>query len=286
MLEPPPSPNASFAPLVVDAERDQGPRRFRSTHDLSALPAGLDRVGLGELNCSGSAQFSGYGWDRIQEQLGHAGRIHVVDLRQESHGFVDGTAISWYATKNFGAVGLTTEEARVLEQLRLKILGASAEVLFADIAAVKAGRAHELARLPKGRVQSESDLVESVANYVRLPVTDHLRPCDEVLEEFVIFARSLCEGEHVHFHCRGGKGRTSTFMALTDILRNAPRVELDVILGRQAALNAYDLRAIPDATSLKHPYAVERRALLDEFYAFARDGAASWRDWRSHNARR
>ena len=33
MLEPPPSPNALFAPLVVDAERDQAPRRLRGTSD-------------------------------------------------------------------------------------------------------------------------------------------------------------------------------------------------------------------------------------------------------------
>src|ERR1041384_3058382 len=135
MNRPASSPDATFAPLVIDDDGEDI-RRWCST---DALPPGdLERRGLPELRCSTSAQFSAAGLRWVLERLARSGPsgVWVVDLRQESHGFVDGAAVSWYAQNNWGNVGLDPEEVGALETLRLKMLadGATVRVGRADLA--------------------------------------------------------------------------------------------------------------------------------------------------------
>jgi protein-tyrosine phosphatase len=121
-------------------------------------------------------------------------------------------------------------------------------------------------------------------HYVRLPVTDHARPSDAVVDRFIELIRGLRDTQHVHLHCRGGKGRTATFMALHDMLRNAGRLPLATILARQAALAGYDLTRRPDPAAAKAPFIDDRLAFLARFHDYARqnpDGEpAQWSAWR------
>ena len=87
------------------------------------------------------------------------------------------------------------------------------------------------------------------------------------MEAFLRFAAALPEGAHVHFHCRGGKGRTAAFLAMFDMLRNARRDSFETIIERQAALGAYDLRRLPEEGSPKSPWAKERWDFLSRFHA-------------------
>src|SRR5205823_3844423 len=153
---------------VLDAEADAPLSRFR------------EAPGLG---CSGSAQFSARGFAQLLERI-PADRLYVADLRQESHCFADGAALSWYAAMNWGCAGLDAAECA-----------------------------------------------------------------------------------HLHFHCRGGKGRTAVFMALFDMLRNARRDSFDAVIERQAALGAYDLRRLPEEGNPKFPFAKERWSFLSRFHA-------------------
>lgn len=279
MQEPPPPPDASFAPLVLDAALEQPLRRFRSTSDLPPLPPDIDPAGLSDLRCSGSAQFSASGWDQIRAQLGNPSSLHVIDLRQESHGFVNGDAVSWYATQNWGAVGLGVEQSLALEALRLELLSRSEEIGVGDVRTVKQGRRPAFVSKQRLSVMSERELVAPLGTYVRFPVTDHLRPRDEVVDAFVAFVRSLAGRPHLHFHCRGGKGRTAMFMALYDMMRNAHRVALHAILARQRIVNDYDLTSLPEEGAPKRPFIAERRLFLEQFYRFALDGSGTWTGW-------
>jgi hypothetical protein len=279
MRQPLTSPDASFAPLVLDAAAGEPARRFRSSDFALAIGDEVDPTGLSGLRCSGSAQFSATGWDDIRGRVGGAQALHVIDLRQESHGFVGGEAVSWYAARNWGAVGLDDDESLALEALRLKLVAGAAEVSVADVRDVKAGRPVAFVSKKSTCVLSEAALVAPTARYTRLPVTDHARPRDAVVDAFVTLARLSLEGYHVHFHCRGGKGRTATFMALFDMLRNAQRVDLRSIVERQRLLNDYDLGAVPAESSPKRAFIDERRAFLERFYHFARAGADTWTEW-------
>ena len=62
-------------------------------------------------------------------------------------------------------------------------------------------------------------VVGRTVEYVRLPVTDHCTPRGDTLVRFIdLSQRIVCDRDWVHFHCRGGSGRTATFLALYDML--------------------------------------------------------------------
>lgn len=284
MRVPPLAPDASFAPLVVD---DDGPRarRFRSTSAPPSL-VGLETRGLAQLACSGSAQFSAEGWRELRTLLGHVPEedLYVIDLRQESHGFLNGCAVSWYARWNWGCSGLSSEEALALEALRLQLLERSDTVLVARAEQLKRGEPPAPITWTKQHVASEArQLALPPGRYVRLPVIDHSRPSDAVVDDFIHLVHGLPAGAHLHFHCRGGKGRTSTFLALLDMLRNAAWLSFDSILERQQRLNEYDLRKLPEPQSHKAPYIQERLSFLERFHQYARENPHgkphTWTDW-------
>lgn len=286
MLTPPAAFDATSAALVLD---DDGPeaRHFRSTSALPPLD-GLDATGLAELRCSGSAQPSLAAFRDLRRRLAHVpdGGLYVVDLRQESHGFVNDAAVSWYAQSNWGAAGLSDDDALALEALRLRLLSLAPLVRIGDVATVKRGAPPSFTELERPRVASEAQALGlAPGRYLRLPVTDHARPADATVDRFVAFVRALPAGAHVHLHCRGGKGRTSTFLALLDLLEHATRLPLEIILERQTRLGDYDLRKPADPASAKAPCRAERLAFVERFYDYAKQnpGGAprSWTSWTS-----
>jgi protein-tyrosine phosphatase len=241
MQIPPASSDATSAPLIRDALADRAAHQFRSTRIVGSLPARFDSTGFAGLGMSGSSQFSEFGWQEIRKHLAGVPdeEIFVLDFREESHGFLNGNAVSWYAAHNWGNAGLSAAEAVAIEELRLSILRKSdvVDVLVGhevrDRKAVPAVVGPENASqappapLPmpanfycaintadrvcpsengqiakKGqidrkqvecwkmdRVASEREIVALPAgHYSRFPVTDHLRPSDEIVNAFIAFA--------------------------------------------------------------------------------------------------
>ena len=69
---------------------------------------------------SGSKQFSENGLTLMKESIDTNLPITIVDLRQESHGFVNGLPISWANSKNDANKGLTKAEVLADESNKLK----------------------------------------------------------------------------------------------------------------------------------------------------------------------
>lgn len=210
-----------------------------------------------ELRQSGSSQFTHAGLVQIRDKI-HAmapdAEIVVVDLREESHGIAaNGRPISWRNEHDWANLGKTTEEITADEAKRLDAVGAT----------------------------TEHALCESVGvSYLRLPVPDHMKPDDATVAAFVRELESeRRKGTWLHFHCHAGKGRTTTFLTLDEILARAGAegVTLDSILYHQHEAGGADLRSISAPDSYKHAAAIERLDFLRAFFETARAAAASAR---------
>ncbi len=125
--------------------------------------------------------------------------------------------------------------------------------------------------------------------YVRITVTDHARPLDDEVDRFILAVRALPENAWAHFHCEAGRGRTTTFMVLYDVLRNAKRVSLEDIVRRQKLLG-YDYDVLRPAApgSWKTPYTEDRIAFVRAFYNYARANPNGrpqlWSEWLNSGA--
>ena len=86
-------------------------------------------------------------------------------------------------------------------------------------------------------VQNENALVEAEnISYLRIPITDGNLPTDTMVEYFVDFIKKQPENTWIHFHCKAGVGRTTTFMIMYDIIKNCNEVSLNDIIARQLLL--------------------------------------------------
>lgn len=69
-------------------------------------------------------------------------------------------------------------------------------------------------------VMSERQLVEQNGlYYYRIAATDHIWPSPENIDDFIAFIRTLPDHAWLHFHCQAGKGRTTIYMAMYDMMK-------------------------------------------------------------------
>lgn len=228
-----PTTNADSVRLVADTKNIEGlPKHFRKTTDSLKVDDGkpLNLKGLSNLNASGSSQFSPNNIKLLKESIGTNLPIVVVDLRQESHGFINDTPVSWLGPKNKANLGLSKEQVLKDEKAKLQAIQLGKPVTIGDKSIIPT------------KVQDESELVKSVGmSYMRIPVTDTMRPTDEMVDYFIEFVNSLPDNTWLHFHCKEGIGRTTTFMTMYDIMRNAKQVSLEDIMNRQVLLGGKNL---------------------------------------------
>ncbi|MFC5720705.1 hypothetical protein ACFP1Z_11075 [Streptomyces gamaensis] len=273
------------AQLVVDVADAAGlPKRFRTSAEKPGAPRGdgklPDLTGLDGLRAAGSAAPSAQGLVAVAHRL--PGRTVDVDLRQETHLFVNGMGVSWFGRDNNANLDLGHAAVLTAEDKAKALLAHESSITFADIPK-KSVRQDGPVRDPK-RVQSEEETARAAGlGYLRLTVPDHHRPQDEEVDRFVAFVRKQSPDTWLYFHCRGGKGRTTTFMAMYDMMRNAQRVGYEDILRRQQLLGGTDLLGADDTEGGQ---ALARKEFLRSFHAYARtntDGFATpYSTWVAH----
>lgn len=263
------------------------PRNFRTTDDAlkedkHGTPAA---TGLRDLRASGSGEFTPEGLKLLQART--RGPVTVFDLRQETHVLVNDLPVSWYASRDWANVGRSQSAVEADEAARIQSLQPGSEIEIRPGDRVKKGSPDSVPaqRVTVEHASTEQDVVSATgANYVRLTVTDHARPLDDVVDRFVLAVRALSDQAWAHFHCEAGRGRTTTFMVLYDMLRNANRVSLEDIVSRQKILGYdYDVLQPPDSGDWKAPYTADRAAFVRAFYNYARANPNGrpqlWSEW-------
>src|SRR6266516_1577675 len=262
------------------------PRNFRTTDDpLTGKSATPGATGLSDLRASGSGEFTPESLKLVLART--RGPVTVFDLRQETHIFVNDIPVSWYASHDWANVGRSQEEIESEEAARVQSFKPGSEIDVRLGHPVKHGNGNSVTpqRVTVQRASTERDVVEGAGtHYVRVAVTDHARPLDQEVDRFVLAVRELPENACTHFHCEAGLGRTTTFMVLYDMLRNATRVSLEDIVRRQKILSSgYDVLQPDEPRNWKAPYATDRAAFVRAFYDYARANQNGrpqlWSEW-------
>ncbi|MCR1952043.1 hypothetical protein NSA50_13420 [Clostridium sp. DSM 100503] len=237
---------ASDVNLVEDSANNNSlPHHFRKIPDEITLKKNQDinLKGLDKLNMSGSAQFSESALSLIKDSIPDNFSIISVDLRQESHGFINGIAVSWKNSDNSANKGLSLPEVLSTENKLLKSIKLGTPITFHN---------NKETVVPKS-VQSELELTKSKEiGYVRIPVTDGQVPTDDMVDYFIDFVNKLPDNAWLHFHCKAGIGRTTTFMIMYDIMKNYKDVSLNDIIKRQVVLSKMSDKNAQDFYSGNH----------------------------------
>ena len=151
-------------------------------------------------------------------------QLYLVDLREESHLYFGKHAVSWYADKDFANVGQTLAWI-VADEAALAAINAQRETQVFCINEDDQGNVAPTGyrELFVESAATEEEVAAQMSpsfrpNYIRIPVTDHCMPSTDALNRFVKLCHSLKPDEWVHCHCHGGDGRTTTFLALFDMV--------------------------------------------------------------------
>lgn len=250
------------------------------------------QIGFHQLRISGSGQYSAGQLAALVQHLVEnyqvkRDKIIVVDLREEPHGFINNNSVTFY----YGPLSLKRNQSPATalkdDGQRIQFIRAMPYALINYLTKGEDG-------LPNNKVPkilavlsaiTEQQLAQALGvHYSRIPVTDHFRPNNQEVDNFIDLIESLDSQFWIHVKCRGGRGRTTTFMMLYDMLKN-PTLPKDAFFKRQKMIEGSQLgKAIPILhKEWKWALAMDRAVFLDRFYGYlhARDGYGKykWSQW-------
>ena len=262
--------------LILNAPDKSGtPRNYRAIKNLDA---------------SGSGQFSANELDVVRERAG--GRpLTVLDLRQESHGFVGGTAVSWFGARDAANNGKAPVQIVNDESALLAGLASQTEITVQKVTGKSEDRAigdSKPVRLPVPSVQNEQAVVgTSGAGYARVYAADYQAFTDEQVDQLVAFWQSRPPGGWVHVHCAAGQGRTTQALVLFDALENASTTSLQDIVDRQKDAGGINVLSTKSTPAWRHDGEVARVRLVRRFYEYAKEHPRGqgerWSSWAARN---
>lgn len=232
------------------------PKRFRNLKDL---------------NMSGSAEFRPFQLKNMIKFFNNED-LYIIDLRQESHGFINTLPISFYNSTTYLNKDFTTAQTLEAEKNALASIKIGSDVNIYH----KNGNLIET--LKADTVFSEETLTkENNTNYKRFAVRDGSIPTVDVTDSFVEFIKTKPPTAHLHFHCLQGEGRTTTFMSLYQMMTNKEKLSLDEILKQQL-----------DAGGININDNDKRSAFLQSFYNYTLDNidsnfSTSYSTWLNSN---
>lgn len=275
--------------LVLDmADKAQLPGQFRTTS--MPIPNHINQTGFETLHLIGSRQFSKQSLAKILQYL-DVKKVLIVDLRQESHGFLNGDAISWYGKQDSANAGKSPEEIEGIEASLLEDLSKQKVATVYEILHKTADGQIEKVRPIQIEVRNvlseQAWAIKNHFEYQRLYIQDFHPPDVQQVDRFIEFVKQDSQGRWIYFHCRGGSGRSTTLMAMYDMMKNAKQVSIEDILERQIAIGGKDLRQLPDQDAYKYRPAIKRLAFIEKFYQYCRSNQdhyrTTWSEWLKKN---
>ena len=212
----------------------------------------------------------------------------MVDLREEPHGFINQDAVTFY----YGPLTLKKNQPSAViladDQQRMRFAQACNYVLVNHITkhdGMPATKKPNIIALKSAATEQEIAAKLGV-QYIRISVTDHFRPDHNDVNEFINFVNSLDEDAWVHVKCRGGRGRTTTFMVMYDMLKN-PQLTKDDFFKRQVLIHGVNFlkMSVAKGHEWKSALAAGRLQFLNCFYEYlhAPDGYVKYMEGSKEN---
>jgi len=270
------------------------PRNYRTSNDELKVPEKVNKEmdvsyipslkGMDTLHISGSAQCSQLEFNQLMANLKPMalGPIYVVDLRQESHGLLNGNGVSWYGDRDWSNINKTYEHVLIDEKTRLK------ESLHKNVVLSVLDDEKKAAEPQVEKITSaltEEEMVKNAgANYFRITATDHIWPSSENIDRFMNFVKTLPQNAWLHFHCQAGEGRTTAYMVMYDMMKN-PDVSLKDVVYRQYLIGGqYIMFSGSGKNSWKNDYYAEKSRMIPQFYQYVQETVADgfkvpWSKW-------
>ena len=247
--------------------------------DPEAWTRELDNVRfLQEEGMSGSAQFSEAQLKDLAAQLKERSEeVWIVDCRLESHGLINGIAVSWCSEDNGANLGKTAEEVEAEEAALTDLTGTTVSAYTS-----KNDQPVDGVEFTVEKWETERELAEAEGmHYMRLACPDHCWPPAEVIDSFIDFAKNEEDDTWLHFHCQAGSGRTGAFMTIYEMMQK-PDVPVEEILKHQAETGSGNLveRSAPEKSHAQKERCVLARAIYRYIRANAGSGyEVKWSDW-------
>lgn len=239
------------------------PVRWRTS--LSKAHSAINTTGLEGLYSSGSAAPSISNLNWLKAKYGKNHPLYLIDLRQETHLQVNGLPISIFYKQNAINWGKNLRDISTSELAWSKQLSSKTSLLLYQLALNKKGS--KSLQAPVSLTIKEVGTEEQAAkraglNYFRIDVPDYHPPSPMQVDAFLSLFKTLPSNAWLHFHCAAGKGRTTTFMVMRDILANGSKLSLNDIVNRQARLGGINVLS---TRSSHFPWKVRYRAARKEF---------------------
>jgi predicted protein tyrosine phosphatase len=263
--------------LVTDAKSDQIlPNKFR-------IIPGYHGIG----GMVGSAQFNQNGLEAMLAEIkkhhsqNNKIKIWLVDLRQETHFFANGQALSFYGSHNSANFHKSPEQIYQEESKMISDFQKKSDPTTVNIVLEKANgeiaKTQPLLMNLQASQSEESLAIQHGLNYKRFYITDHQAPTPENTQKLVQFINQLDAQDWVIVHCRGGKGRTTTFMLLTALLKDKEKIKhhpearlntIESYIQEQIDLGGSNLFKFDDADDpiWRIEHKKDRAKFIQEFY--------------------
>lgn len=287
---------AAYTWRLERPDKDGLPSGFRTCRDefrrRSPVP-GYDpdfvptRKGLDELKISASSDFSSSELDALVAEIRkhHDGPITIVDLRNETHGLLNGNHVSLYGKQNWDNIGLSREQ--IVETEIKTIHGFLGQQV--ELGTVSGGRVSNTTRLDVNSAETEAEAcAKRGLGYFRLTVLDHCFSDPRSIDDFIAFVQTLPENTWLHFHCQAGMGRTNMYLVFYDFLRNTDVPTKDIIyrhfnLGGNFMLYNGDKE---NEEEYKVPLAKEKAEMIPLVHQYIREQKprgfkVSWTQWKA-----
>lgn len=280
--------------LVQDSEFANSPLKwFRDASTIAGVYQG-NIMGTQDLFISGSEEPSERGWKDIANYISKIrgwGKkpVYVLDLRQESHGYLNGRSITLVSLYDWINRGKNNTQCLLDQENWLQSLRNQKKIT--GLLTTQEYSSKEFSRGKTIRVKAvknEETLVSRLGfEYYRLYISDHTGPRDSEVDAFVTIIKNAPKDTWFHMHCRGGKGRTTTFLVMYDMLKNADKVGFEEIINRHASIGPnYNLFDVNRADPYLTPYYEERIAFLTHFYQFSQQllkgYRGTWSEWKAN----